>query len=308
MLRSWFQFVLCVNILRIGAQPDTSPSPPADKNITWKCQLCEDVLQTYHNRYRCAGEILESVPDQDGGPPTCAQSLFSCEDLSGELQSDCLKLEAELAALESMPADFLSLGKTPHLPKHLGYPASYAALHIREVDAAYKTCAKLKYCEEDSASNSLQPCHLTFNHPLCITDPMCKDFSTKCASNCYLCTWLVREWPRFQEYCKLPSVKTEKQAFLEEIDRTSLHHHVSKRSRAQERDQVTSLLDSGPDRDNPFATLVGDEDENQFSQLLQLPSRKLMSSATTHGAKSTASVLGHGIVNQACYGYWAWVT
>lgn len=46
--------------------------PPVDKNITWKCQVCEvkflifhccynhtfitqDVVQTYHDRYRCAG-------------------------------------------------------------------------------------------------------------------------------------------------------------------------------------------------------------------------------------------------------------
>lgn len=38
-----------------------------------------------------------------------------------------------------------------------------------------------------------------FADPYCKFDWKCKKFTESCAEECYLCTFLVRDWPLFQE-------------------------------------------------------------------------------------------------------------
>jgi len=64
----------------------------------------------------------------------------------------------------------------------------------------YKTCVELGKCDKEEVPS---PCHLLFTQDKeCMYDFRCKAFSRKCSTSCYLCTWLVKDWPLFQEACK----------------------------------------------------------------------------------------------------------
>lgn len=67
---------------------------------------------------------------------------------------------------------------------------------------AYKTCQELGRCAPDPDPVTPSDCHRDFMDESCGKNPTCTNFTRNCEESCYLCNWLVRDWPLFQEVCK----------------------------------------------------------------------------------------------------------
>ena len=153
------------------------------------CRICEDVAQTYHDAYRCAGENVDLWgPGNTPGFPACDQALFTCDKLTGDIAEACRHMEAEFIDDE----------------------AQMRVLWMSQMEfgKAYETCVKLDKCDADPQPDPedqvLTECHKVFNSPLGQHNMLHPEFTVSCTEECYLCTWLVREWPMFQEICTPP--------------------------------------------------------------------------------------------------------
>ena len=154
------------------------------RNPSRTCRICEDVAQTYHDAYRCAGEDVDLWgPGDAPSIPACDQAKFACDKLTGDLSQACATMES-------------SFMEDNELARSLWTSQM-------EFGRPYDTCVKMGKCERDPNrfEEELTPCHQVFNSVEGQHDPLLPAFTASCTEECYLCTWLVREWPLFQEIC-----------------------------------------------------------------------------------------------------------
>ncbi|GAB5353564.1 hypothetical protein AAMO2058_000046400 [Amorphochlora amoebiformis] len=145
------------------------------------CRVCEDVAQTWHDQFPCAGNTM-ALPGrfQEGGL-TCNTPIFSCNRVRGELQEHCHSMVTEFQNAKNSLQIWNSLVKG-------GNP--------------YMTCHDLGKCEEADQGSQISKCHGAFEEELCAGDIYCKSFTEKCSEACYTCTWIIKSWPLFQEGCR----------------------------------------------------------------------------------------------------------
>jgi len=131
------------------------------------CQICEDVVQTWHDRWRCAGET--------GNPDVvrvCDGPVFKCED------------SPDPASCKANIMDFRSAESAASLWKALR----------REGDS-YAACVTLNKCPAEDTT-----CQTALAQPDCALQAKCAAV-TSCGAECYNCYRLVSEWPIYQEAC-----------------------------------------------------------------------------------------------------------
>jgi hypothetical protein len=148
------------------------------------CRICEDVAQTYHDVYQCAGNDVDAWgPGNDPLFSACEQPKFACEKLTGDLAQACQAMETELYEDDDK--------------------ARTLWMAQMEFGSSYGTCVKLGRCEVDPApeEHEYTPCHQVFKSEEGKNDFLHAGFTSNCTEECYLCNWLVREWPLFQEIC-----------------------------------------------------------------------------------------------------------
>lgn len=174
VLRSAFGLLLLLAMAAMGQAA----------NPSLRCRVCEDVAQTWHDSYRCAGESLELWSGSPDAPAqACDQPRFSCEQLAGDLAYSCRQMESEFidddAAARILWKSQMEFGQS------------------------YQTCVKLGRCEADPApeEGAMHPCHEAFSSEEGKNNILFPGFTQSCTEECYLCGWLVREWPLFQEIC-----------------------------------------------------------------------------------------------------------
>lgn len=156
----------------------------AARNPSRTCRICEDVAQTYHDSYRCAGEDVDLWgPGDAPSIPACDQAKFACDKLTGDLSEACATMEHSFVEDTDLARSLWTA------QMEFGRP--------------YDTCVKMGKCERDPNpfEGDLTPCHAVFNSVDGQHDPLLPAFTSSCSEECYLCTWLVREWPLFQEIC-----------------------------------------------------------------------------------------------------------
>lgn len=147
-----------------------------------ECQVCEDVVQTFHDRYRCAGEYLDFEHFR-----ACDGPAFSCSNAP-----DAGECERMRSMFQTDPARG-DLWKTH-----------------RVTGNAYKTCVALHQCPAEPTGNSA--CMETFAKDSgCRIDPTCSAVKV-CTSSCYTCVRLVQEWPIFLEACSPPNANINDEA------------------------------------------------------------------------------------------------
>lgn len=79
----WLSLAILCFVGALGQSEDTKGSTD--------CTVCEDVLSTWHNKYRCAGEIDYGV----GPMRACDLPHFSCQQLSSvDRRRNCERMKA----------------------------------------------------------------------------------------------------------------------------------------------------------------------------------------------------------------------
>lgn len=146
------------------------------------CRICEDVANTYHDSYRCAGENVDLWGlGTDPSIPACDESNFHCDMLVGDVAQACKTMEQDML-------------DDPRLARILW-------VSQMEFGKAYETCVRMEKCPQDPDEQEgiFTRCRQVFDSPEGHHDILLPGFTTNCTEECYLCTWLVREWPLFQE-------------------------------------------------------------------------------------------------------------
>lgn len=146
------------------------------------CKVCEDVMQVWHDHYRCAGEI--AISDK---LKVCDLPSFSCETAPSSIKPFCLSISQQLRTnLDLMKSAW----------EHIFYSSN-----------VYKTCAKLAYCEPDPSKeleDKRSQCHKALKSPGCKENIACPEIEEKCSKSCAVCNFLLRDFPVFQGICMPP--------------------------------------------------------------------------------------------------------
>ena len=148
------------------------------------CRICEDVAQTYHDRYACAGNDIDMWGASDNPLiPACETPIFQCEKLTGDIKEACQAMEFEFVDNYDQ--------------------ARLLWMSQMEFGQHYDTCVKLGKCESDPnpEEKEYSSCHQVFQTEHAKYDILDPAFTSNCTEECYLCNWLVKEWPLFQEIC-----------------------------------------------------------------------------------------------------------
>jgi hypothetical protein len=147
--------------------------------VTLDCKVCEDVVQTYHDRYRCAGEYRKY--EFKFGPKQCDGPHHFCTAPDNfDQREECAAVALELRK----PGETILLWET-----------------MRKFGKRYRTCTALNMCESDSEEGPTD-CHRAFQDPM--SDP-----KKVCSARCHQCMKQLYEFPLFQEICKPEGVKIE---------------------------------------------------------------------------------------------------
>lgn len=179
-----------------------------------KCRVCEDAVQTWHDQFPCLGNSAWLPGPLSPGVEGCLKPLFSCGRLHGRLQEACLSVATTLRSDSKAAQIWTSLKKGGD---------------------AYATCYDLKMCAERDAGESLAKCHAAFEEEACIDDIYCKAFPTQCEDGCYLCTWLLKSWPVFQEACRPAAIVDPKAGDQEyEPEGVNVYRHANAQGKYDE--------------------------------------------------------------------------
>eukprot|EP00742_Colponemidia_sp_Colp-10_P002716 GILJ01002905.1.p1 GENE.GILJ01002905.1~~GILJ01002905.1.p1 ORF type:complete len:351 (-),score=30.82 GILJ01002905.1:139-1191(-) len=173
-----FAFVLLLGtFLNVGIQAVTAKAIPE-----WKCRVCEDAFQTWHDRFPCLGSKFEkdySLTTLSEGMEMCKDPLLRCGDIEDEI-----KRKACFAMLRE-------LRRNPQLSKEVW---EGLMTHGNNWDV----CNKIGKCPDRKLA---EECVKIFESPNCKSNPLCDGFAV-CEEPCYLCVWLTKYLPLFQEICK----------------------------------------------------------------------------------------------------------
>jgi hypothetical protein len=197
------------------------------------CLMCEDVAQTWRETFPCAGNAEPNwTPNDSVDFPACAFAA-PCDSFRGETVEETSALQGVCQAekdrfYSSMP-DGLSMWKAVYedrentMQRLKDWPAPDVEIGVAR---PYQICRSLGVCTEDDKS-----CEDEFAMMECRDDPGCtpvvpkdaeptgsgpggdaryimrpqvqkSDDSVACPQNCYMCYWIVRAFPLFQDYCQ----------------------------------------------------------------------------------------------------------
>lgn len=161
-----------------------APSPRTD--VPWKCRVCEDAVQTWHDQFPCAGGSTDWGDSLSSNIEACKGTRFRCNSLGGALRDACLSTETELAVSDGLKARKLWEGMMLHAD-------------------AYQTCVDLQKCPAEANmedKDTWSPCLKTFRNTSLHYRPYAPEYAQNCEESCYLCLQLVEYWPRFGEICR----------------------------------------------------------------------------------------------------------
>jgi len=139
--------------------------------------VCEDVVSTWHSMFKCVDSKLSEDVDFRY-LRSCQEPRFSCDKLSEP---------AHKVICQGMHADWR---EQEPLRKRLAF--SYL-----ESGSPYHTCRKMTKCEERSSA----PCKAYVLSEKREFRPTFVVPASVCTPSCYVCQWLVSDWPFFGEYC-----------------------------------------------------------------------------------------------------------
>eukprot|EP00466_Bigelowiella_natans_P007802 jgi/Bigna1/131825/aug1.15_g6533 len=193
-------------------QNTDAPKPVYPSAPTERCRICEDVAQTWHDRYSCIGNhaknddyVLMAADKRGPSFRGCESPIFTCNHVFGRLRDNCFDMEKILIHKHYYRIwDRLNRGIPP-----------------------MTACMELDYCSIDDTApspagnfgsdRSMTPadedarlsCLSAFEHPMCRKDARCPLFAQRCPELCYLCTQVVMNLPIFREACS-PTKKEKK--------------------------------------------------------------------------------------------------
>ena len=201
----------------------------------WRCLACEDVVQTWRDTYRCAGDMDagKALTERDswdyGGchtPGICSSlSLFghaqvkNCEEFEKAIfEGSNAKMYYGLAASVLAMA---GSSDTPPSPEIDGYNKQ----NMRYAEKKFEVCSQ--FCSPDA-----RDCFTVLVSPECRLDARCDKLRENpdiCEPSCISCFWAIEGVPQFEEICKLgifesdttfPGTGQFRQAFPTEERRT----------------------------------------------------------------------------------------
>ena len=195
------------------------------KDTSPECEMCLDVAGTFHSTFDCMSNygfpysrrVMEtqdvyndfSAPrSPDIGPaPRCNLPTFQCSNLDEPLRGACEGVEEELQRGQNAQIVWDSLGDN---------------------DDPFRACHTLGMCTKKDKSDfevpsiyrgsPLTKCDQVFSLPKCRHRYNCEEYSQHCSQRCFLCTWLLKEWPRFHGVCHNGGGSTPSATSFLEID------------------------------------------------------------------------------------------
>lgn len=210
---------------------------PNDHGVSKRCMVCEDVAETFRSTFPCVGHT-DSVwtPNEALDVQPC-RTPFRCGLLQGQnprqtasLRDTCFKMAKDIfdpsssTKLFSQISAFLrSAGEGPGRQSRRADGSDYrknslSRLHDDYPDPAhysgpvipaeYEICYqledkdKLKMCPDDWRDKDTT-CPAELGSAECRDDPTCSNllFNGTCTEKCYICYWLVKSFPVFEEMC-----------------------------------------------------------------------------------------------------------
>eukprot|EP00753_Platysulcus_tardus_P010786 PLAT3048.1.p1 GENE.PLAT3048.1~~PLAT3048.1.p1 ORF type:complete len:388 (+),score=103.16 PLAT3048.1:43-1206(+) len=177
----------------------------------WKCQVCEDVAQTWRETVPCGGGRAEDIdPTQSG-----CMLPANCEVLKEPRQYACLSMKK-------------TWQNDKDVQKKLWQWIVEMKMH------AFDACSALGKCPPRDAPES-KVCNTTLAS--CETI-MCDD-DHDCPDDCFVCYHIIRTWPAFMEICKPEGVTPpQPTAFLELNDARRQRRRVGRLAGQRQRQQA----------------------------------------------------------------------
>jgi len=218
-------------------------------NPTRTCRICEDVAQTYHDSYRCAGENVDLWGDGAmPGIPACDEAKFSCDKLTGDVAQACESMEQEFIQDERQARILWTVQS--------------------EFGKAYDTCIQLGKCEAhpNAEAGIFTPCRQVFDSRRGHFDIFHPGFTSNCTEECYLCTWLVREWPLFQEICTPEGATLGSSIDPDRTAMKAIQLAALERQKVAEVARVTALQQAVEEHEQEQQAMTGGEDAAFLAQ------------------------------------------
>lgn len=167
--------------------PVGTPQGAAPRSdVPWRCRVCEDAVQTWHDQFPCAGGFLDWGDPRSLSLPGCQGPAFKCNSLGGVLRDACLSMQEELSVTDGLKAKTLWESMMLH-------------------DDPYRACIDIEKCPTEPSiedKDTWSGCLRTFRDNSTLNRPYSKEYEKECEEPCYLCLFLVKFWPLFGETCR----------------------------------------------------------------------------------------------------------
>mmetsp|Transcript_29567 Transcript_29567/g.51919 ORF Transcript_29567/g.51919 Transcript_29567/m.51919 type:complete len:420 (+) Transcript_29567:101-1360(+) len=172
-----------------------------------KCRICEDVAQTFHDRFKCMGNYMfdNSVALDEftysGGFKSCQSPIFQCNHIYGGLRNRCFQMRTELIGNDTKV--WASI-KQKVSPMGICITQGYCDPEDAEPPPEGNFGKRGALTDADANENLQLSCQSAFDANVCKKDIRCPLYTDRCSEPCYLCTMLVMNFPKFQEACAPP--------------------------------------------------------------------------------------------------------
>ena len=160
--------------------PGAIALPTTYKGDNWRCRACVDVAQTWRETSACVGATdplrqAREINDAQGCGFTSHCDMYE----TAEKQEACIE----------MKSDF----RQDYSTMRVIYDG------IKAKESMYDICKNLGKCLDQSSAEGSK-CAQALNTHDCVDDPFCTK-RHDCSNSCYMCFWVVKTFPLFQEEC-----------------------------------------------------------------------------------------------------------